>query len=83
MMNREQLIAVFMNRAERAADEVLRLREALRLAGNTNLEAREMPKLCLRSGRRWTAFKGRCDVSLSYGFYENDTECLHRRITSV
>jgi hypothetical protein len=46
-MNRDQLIVAFMNRAERAADEVLRLREALRLAGNTSLAAREIAEAAL------------------------------------
>lgn len=47
MMNRAQLIAVFMSQAERGADEVLRLREALRLAGNTSPAAGEIAEAAL------------------------------------
>jgi len=43
-MNRDHLIAVFMglNGPERAAEEVLRLREALLQAGDTNPHAKKI-----------------------------------------
>jgi hypothetical protein len=42
MLNRNDLVVLFMTRPERGADEVLRLREALQQAGETHPDAKKI-----------------------------------------
>lgn len=59
MLNRGELEGLCLNRADRIVDEILRLREALNLAGGTCAEARKIADDALAIWPRVDSFQSR------------------------